>query len=85
MIYKVFSFPENPDAEYQYKKGNWYKRKRGSKDKFFVVDKDGQKKLNNYFNVKGMLFSYSTGFKVVSGLTLLIIGYTIYKQVKSKK
>ena len=85
MIYKIFNFPDNPTYEYQYKKGNWYKRKQGSKDKFYVVDKEGQKKLNNYFNTKSMLFNYSTGVKVVGGLSLLIIAYTVYKQVKSKK
>ena len=85
MIYKIFQFPDNPTYDYQYKNGNWYKRKKGSKDDFYVVDKDGQKKLNEYFNKKGFLFSYSTGVKVISGLSLLIIAYSIYKQVKRKK
>lgn len=85
MIYKIFNYPDNPNYDYQYKSNSWYKRKKGSKDKFYVVDSDGQKKLNEYFSKKGILFSYSTPVKIVAGLSLLVIGYTIYKQVKSKK
>lgn len=85
MIYKIFSFPENPNSEYQYKNNNWYKRKRGSKEKFYVVDKDGQKKLNEYFNVKKLFFNYSVGLKTVVGITLLVTSYYFYNKFKSKK
>ena len=84
MIYKTFAFPENPGFDYQFKNGNWYKRKKGSKGDFYVLDKEGQKKLNEYYNKKGILFNYSTSVKVLSALTLLVVGYTIYKQVKRK-
>jgi hypothetical protein len=82
MIYKTFSFPENPNAEYQFRSGNWYKRSKGSKDKFFVVDKNGQKKLNDYFTKKGLLFSYSTSLKVIVGLTLALVGFKFYQSFK---
>ena len=83
MIYKIFNFPDNPGYEYQFKNGNWYKRKNNSKEKFYVVDKNGQKTLNEYFKKKGFLFNYSTTLKVVAGLSLLFIGYKVYKQFKS--
>lgn len=84
MIYKIFAFPENPGFDYQFRNGNWYKRKKGSKESFYVLDKEGQKKLNEYYNKKGILFNYSTSVKVLSALTLLVVGYTIYKKAKLK-
>ena len=85
MIYKTFQYPENPEYNYKFKNGNWYKRKKGSKSDYYVVDADGQKKLNAYFTDKGMFFNYSLGLKALVGVSALVIGYSIFINFNRKK
>jgi hypothetical protein len=78
MLYKIFAYPDNPTFEYQYKDGNWFRRKRGSTDEFTVLDKNGQKILNAYFKKKGFLFNISTTAKLTALVGILVGGTYLY-------
>ena len=84
-LYKTLYFKDNPDAEYQYRGiGKWYKRKKGSDQKWYKVDSDQIKYLQNYFKDNGRFFNYSTVAKVGGLLVLLTTAVVVYK-IRSKK
>ena len=79
-IYKTIYFAGNPKAEYQKRGKDWYKRARGSKNDFYIVDPDGSKTLDKAYASKGSLYFYSDTFKVGVGLVLGGIAYFLYKR-----
>lgn len=84
-LYKTLYFKDNPDAEYQYRgNGNWYKRKKGSKQDWYKVNSDQVKNLETYFKGSSRFYNYSTIAKVGGVLVLLTVGVIAYK-VGSKK
>jgi len=85
MIYKTFYLTQNPTMEYQYQQNLWVKRKRGTKETFYMVDSNGQKVLNDMYKPKGNLhpfWNYSMTAKVVVGATVLIGGLYLYRRFK---
>lgn len=84
-LYKTLYFKGNSDAEYQYRgNGNWYKRKKGSKEDWYKVNADQTKNLESYFKDSGRFYNYSTIAKVGGILVLLSAAIVVYK-VGSKK
>lgn len=83
MIYRTLYYEENPFFDYQYKKGAFYKREHGSKDKWYKVDPDGQKKLQKYFSNKMSTPIWNISpIAILGGSALLILGaYVAYKKL----
>lgn len=77
-IYKTFAYPDNPTFEYQFKDGNWFKRKKGSVDEFIVLDRKGQQILNAYFNKRGFLFNISNSVKLTALVGILVGATYLY-------
>ena len=59
MLYKTLFLAQNPDYEYQNRNGSWYRRRKGSKDKWSSPNADGITVLNNAYRGKPKLFFYS--------------------------
>lgn len=79
-IYKTLYNKDNKNAEYQKRGKTWYKRKKGSKEKWYKVEEKYFDSLNAQHS--GFLYNYSTGSKIVAGTLLAFI---VYKVVKSRK
>ena len=84
-LYKTLYYKDNADAEYQYRgNGNWYKRKKGSKQEWYKVNADQVKYLENNFKGSGRFYNYSTVAKLGGLSALLIVAVVVYK-IGSKK
>lgn len=80
LLYKTLYYKGNPDAEYQYRGGGkWYKRKKGSKGGWYAVESDKLSVLNDAFAGEKMFFNYSRT-AIVGGA--LLIGAAAYFMVK---
>jgi hypothetical protein len=79
-IYKTLYNKENKNAEYQKRGKTWYKRKKGSNEKWYKVEQKYFDGLNS--QQSGFLYNYSTAPKIVAGTLLAFI---VYKVVKSRK
>jgi hypothetical protein len=79
-IYKTLYNKENKNAEYQKRGKTWYKRKKGSKEKWYKVEEKYFDSLNS--QQSGFLYNYNTASKIVAGTLLAFI---VYKVVKSRK
>jgi hypothetical protein len=79
-IYKTLYNKNNKDAEYQKRGKTWYKRKKGSKEKWYKVEEKYFDSLNS--QQSGFLYNYNTASKIVAGTLLAFI---VYKVVKSRK
>ena len=79
-IYKTLYNKNNKDAEYQKRGKTWYKRKKGSKEKWYKVEDKYFDSLNS--QQSGFLYNYNTASKIVAGTLLAFI---VYKVVKSRK
>jgi hypothetical protein len=87
MIYKTFYLTNNPSQEYQYQKGIWVKRNRGSKQRFYAVDSNGQNVLNNLYKPKNNIqhfWMYSTTAKTVFAIGALVGGLYLYRNYSKK-
>lgn len=89
-MYKLFYLSQNPDFEYRFKGGSWEKRKKGSKEKWYKANENGQNILNNAYKPKSkvaFLWNYSTTAKVGLIVVALGIGYYLYssKILSAKK
>ena len=79
-IYKTLYNKDNKNAEYQKRGKTWYKRKKGSKEKWYKVEEKYFDSLNS--QQSGFLYNYNTASKIVAGTLLAFI---VYKVVKSRK
>lgn len=91
-LYQTLYFKDNPDAEYQYRGlGKWYKRKKGSNQKWYKVDASQIDNLKRAFAGNGRFFNYSTAAKVggivVLAATLYFVNkkYDLISKLKIKK
>jgi hypothetical protein len=84
MLYKTLFLPQNLDYEYQSRNGVWYRRRKGSKDKWSKPNADGVTILNNAYKGKPKLFFYSKT-ALIGGVVLAgILGYVAYKKFVAK-
>ena len=81
MIYKTLYYKGNPSAEYQYRKGVWYKRKRGSNSQWYPLDSNGQKLLQGEYGSRPMVFFYEPTFLLVAAAGLAVGGWYFYTKV----
>jgi hypothetical protein len=80
-LYKTLYYKDNPDAEYQYRGiGKWYKRKKGSDQKWYKVDSDQIKYLQSYFKNNGHFFNYSATAKIGGIVVLVATLYFVNKK-----
>ena len=85
-LYKTLYFKDNADAEYQNRgNGNWYKRKKGSKQEWYKVNSDQVKYLENNFKGSGLFYNYSTVAKLGGLLAMLGIAVVVYKMGSKKR
>ena len=77
IFYKKLSYPDNPNAEYQRRKGVWYKRKKGSNEQWYRVQDDQVKWLNSYYEKKGKMYFFNDTF-IIGAVIGLGLGYYIY-------
>lgn len=80
MLYKTLFLKNNPNAEYQRRKGVWYKRPIGSKQMWYKVDSNGQQVLSNVFQGKNALFFYSNTAIVGGALLIGLAGYMFWRK-----
>ena len=78
-IYKTLYNKNNKEAEYQKRGKIWYKRKKGSKEKWYKVDEKYFDSLNQQYS--GFLYNYNMASKITVGAFL---AYIIYKSVQTK-
>jgi hypothetical protein len=83
-IYKTIYYSGNPKAEYQKRGNQWFKRVRGAKTEFYLVDVNGSKVLDKAYATKGSLYFYSDTFKLGAGLAVAGIFYFLYKRASNK-
>jgi hypothetical protein len=76
-LYKTLTYPDNPDAEYQRRKGVWYKRKKNSKGEWYLVTKDKVGIIERYFENRKPLYFYNDKLLITS-VALLGLTYFIY-------
>lgn len=81
MIYKTLYYKGNPNAEYQYRKGVWYKRRRGSNNPWIPLDSSGQKLLQDEYGKRPMIFFYDTTTILLGGAILAYAGYYFYTKI----
>ena len=79
-LYKTIYFSGNPKAEYQKRGDQWFKRAKGAKTDFNLVDVDGSKTLDKAYATKSKLYFYSDTFKVGVGLAVAGIVYFLYRR-----
>ena len=73
-LYKTLYYKGNPDAEYQFRTSGWYKRKKGSKEKWYPVEADKVDILFRYLKGRAF-FNYSATAKIG---TVLLLGVGVY-------
>jgi len=83
-LYKTIYFSGNPKAEYQKRGNQWFKRVRGAKTEFYLVEADGSKVLDKAYATKGSLYFYSDTFKVGAGLAIAGLFYFLYRKASKK-
>jgi len=79
ILFKTIYNSDNPAAEYQKRGATWYKRKKGSDEKWYKVDKKYFANLNAKNEKSGFLYNYTTASKIAA---VTLIAFVIYKAVK---
>lgn len=77
-IYKTLYNKDNQNAEYQKRGKTWYKRKKGSDEKWYKVEEKYFDGLNKQHS--GFLFNYNTTSKITAGVLLAFVVYKIVKK-----
>jgi hypothetical protein len=77
-IYKTLYNKDNKNAEYQKRGKTWYKRKKGSDEKWYKVEEKYFDSLNKQHS--GFLHNYSTFAKISAGTILAFIVYKIVRK-----
>jgi hypothetical protein len=80
MLYKTLFLAQNPDYEYQNRNGSWYRRRKGSKDKWLSPNADGITVLNNAYKGKPKLFFYSKTALIGGVVAVGILSYVVYRK-----
>jgi len=78
-IYKTLYNSENANAEYQKRGKTWYKRKKGSKEKWYKVEERYFDSLNKQHS--GFLFNYNMASKIAA---VAVLGFVVYKVAQKK-
>ena len=78
-IYKTLYNKNNKNAEYQKRGKIWYKRKKGSKEKWYKVEEKYFDSLNQQYS--GFLYNINMASKITVGVLLAFI---VYKSVQKK-
>jgi hypothetical protein len=78
-IYKTLYNKENKNAEYQKRGKTWYKRKKGSKEKWYKVEEKYFDSLNKQHS--GFLFNYNIASKIA---VVAVLGFVVYKVAQKK-
>jgi len=76
-FYKTLNYQSNPNAEYQRRKGVWYKRKKDSRDEWYIVPKEQSQWLEKHFESRKPIYFYNSKLFLGSA-ALLVLGYYIY-------
>ena len=82
MLYKTLYLNANPNAEYQRRKGTWFKRAIGSKEMWRKVDRNGQNVLNNVYAGKNALFFYSNTALLLGASAIGLVAFMYYRKSK---
>jgi len=77
MIYQNYYLAESPTFVFQKRGKTWYKRKKGSSDKWLVAPFNEQSALQHNFGER-FLFKYNTFFKVALLAGIVYSGYKGY-------
>jgi len=79
-IYQTLYNSDNKNAEYQKRGKTWYKRKKGSDEKWYKVDSQYFSNLNAKYKDAPFLYNYTTTAKVGAAALLVLAGYITYKK-----
>jgi hypothetical protein len=79
-IYQTLYNSDNKNAEYQKRGKTWYKRKKGSDEKWYKVDSQYFANLNSKYKDAPFLYNYTTTAKVGAAALLVLGVYFTYKK-----